>query len=108
MQKLILFIFLFTIYNNVSFAYLGPGIGGGAIAATLGIVIAFFMTKTRNFGWHIYRSLQDSGPSLIDSACARTPFYHHFQLVGRWIYRSKNMGHFFFDRKKKTHFYAMG
>ena len=28
--------------NNVSFAYLGPGIGGGAIAATLGIVIAFF------------------------------------------------------------------
>ena len=42
MQKLILFIFLFTIYNNVSFAYLGPGIGGGAIAATLGIVIVFF------------------------------------------------------------------
>ena len=42
MQKLILFIFLFTIYNNVSFAYLGPGIGGGAIAATLGIVIAIF------------------------------------------------------------------
>ena len=42
MQKLILFIFLSTIYNNVSFAYLGPGIGGGAIAATLGIVIAIF------------------------------------------------------------------
>ena len=42
MQKLILFIFLFTIYNNISYAYLGPGIGGGAIAATLGIVVAIF------------------------------------------------------------------
>tara|TARA_B100000941_G_C28071355_1_gene334129 strand:- start:290 stop:508 length:219 start_codon:yes stop_codon:yes gene_type:complete len=42
MQKLSLFIFLFTIYNNISYAYLGPGIGGGAIVATLGIIVAIF------------------------------------------------------------------
>ncbi len=31
-----------SIFTTSSFAYLGPGLGGGVIAATLGIVIAIF------------------------------------------------------------------
>ena len=40
MLKLILITFFLFIYSSLSFAYLGPGIGGGIIAATLGIIIA--------------------------------------------------------------------
>ena len=40
MHKLILVILL--LYPNYCFAYLGPGMGGGLIAATVGIVIALF------------------------------------------------------------------
>ena len=40
MYKLTLIIFLFFFSPTSSFAYLGPGVGGGVIAATLGIVIA--------------------------------------------------------------------
>lgn len=40
MFKLTLIILL--LYPSFSFAYLGPGMGGGLIAATIGIVIAFF------------------------------------------------------------------
>ena len=39
-------IFQFLIFYNIlivpSYSYLGPGIGGGIIAATLGLVIAIF------------------------------------------------------------------
>ena len=43
MYKLILInFFLIFIISSNSYAYLGPGIGGGAIAATLGIIIAIF------------------------------------------------------------------
>ena len=40
MYKLTLIILLFFLSTSSSFAYLGPGVGGGVIAATLGIVIA--------------------------------------------------------------------
>jgi len=40
MHKLILISFYLFILPSPSFAYLGPGIGGGIIAATLGIIIA--------------------------------------------------------------------
>ena len=40
-MKLILnIIFLLLILHVPSFAYLGPGIGGGILAATLGVIIA--------------------------------------------------------------------
>ena len=41
MYKLILSIFLIILPTS-SFAYLGPGMGGGILAATVGIVIAIF------------------------------------------------------------------
>ena len=41
MYKLILSILL-VIFPTSSFAYLGPGMGGGILAATVGIVIAIF------------------------------------------------------------------
>ena len=41
MFKLNLFI-IFILFPNMSYAYLGPGMGGGFIAATLGIIIAIF------------------------------------------------------------------
>ena len=40
MLRLILITFLFFFLNNPSYAYLGPGVGGGIIAATLGVIIA--------------------------------------------------------------------
>ncbi len=42
MFKLILKILFLLFITTSSNAYLGPGIGGGALAATLGIVIAIF------------------------------------------------------------------
>ena len=38
LKSLIYFVIFFSISSN-SFAYLGPGMGGGIIAATLGVVI---------------------------------------------------------------------
>ena len=35
-------IFLFFFKLSSAYAYLGPGIGGGVIAATLGIIVAIF------------------------------------------------------------------
>lgn len=42
MHKLILIILIFFSLTTPSNAYLGPGVGGGVIAATLGIIIAIF------------------------------------------------------------------
>ena len=42
MYKIVLAIFLFFCLTTHSSAYLGPGIGGGILVATLGIIIAFF------------------------------------------------------------------
>ncbi len=41
MFKLILLINA-LIFTNNAYAYLGPGLGGGIIAATIGIVVAIF------------------------------------------------------------------
>tara|TARA_B100001564_G_C20611749_1_gene657924 strand:+ start:1248 stop:1457 length:210 start_codon:yes stop_codon:yes gene_type:complete len=40
MQKIILIFFL--VYPNLAYAYLGPGVGFGILAATVGIVVAIF------------------------------------------------------------------
>ena len=40
MYKLILITILFSWITTSSYAYLGPGIGGGIIAATFGVIIA--------------------------------------------------------------------
>ena len=42
MLKLILKILFFLFITTSSYAYLGPGIGGGALATILGIVISLF------------------------------------------------------------------
>lgn len=43
MLKIILIVFYFIIITNPSYAYLGPGVGGGVIAAAIGIIIAIFV-----------------------------------------------------------------
>ncbi|WP_428079567.1 hypothetical protein [Candidatus Pelagibacter sp.] len=43
MFKLILSLIIFCLITTSSFAYLGPGIGSGAIAATVGIIVAIFV-----------------------------------------------------------------
>ena len=40
MRKLIFLFILFLSLSSPSYAYLGPGIRGGIVAATLGIIIA--------------------------------------------------------------------
>ena len=42
MYKLILSSINFCLITTSSFAYLGPGVGSGVIAATLGIIVAIF------------------------------------------------------------------
>ena len=42
MFKLISSSIIFCLIITPSFAYLGPGVGGGAIAATIGIIVAIF------------------------------------------------------------------
>ncbi len=41
MRKLVI-VFLLILMPSISYAYLGPGMGGGFIAATIGIVVAIF------------------------------------------------------------------
>tara|TARA_Y100000816_G_scaffold285784_1_gene265920 strand:- start:1473 stop:1691 length:219 start_codon:yes stop_codon:yes gene_type:complete len=42
MYKLTLTTLLFFFINSWSYAYLGPGVAGGAILATIGVIIAIF------------------------------------------------------------------
>jgi len=42
MFKLISNSIIFCLITTSSFAYLGPGVGGGVIAATMGIIVAIF------------------------------------------------------------------
>ena len=42
MFKLISSSIIFCLIITPSFAYLGPGVGGGVIAATIGIIVAIF------------------------------------------------------------------
>ena len=46
MYKLILTTLLFFFINTSSYAYLGPGVGGGVIAATIGIIVAILIQKS--------------------------------------------------------------
>ena len=43
MIRLYLLILFFCSFSSVAFAYLGPGMGGGLIAATLGIIFALII-----------------------------------------------------------------
>ena len=42
MYKLFAINLVFLLFTTHSYAYLGPGVGGGVIAATLGIIFAIF------------------------------------------------------------------
>jgi len=48
MLKLFSISFILCLVATSSFAYLGPGVGGGVIAATIGIIVAIF-AAIRNF-----------------------------------------------------------
>ena len=41
-MKIFIFTAFFVLQSTLSFAYIGPGIGGGVIAATIGIIVAIF------------------------------------------------------------------
>ena len=41
-MKRLLYILLLLIIQNTAYAYIGPGMGGGMIVATLGIIVAIF------------------------------------------------------------------
>ena len=43
MLKIVFIILYITFISNPSYAYLGPGVGGGVIAATIGIIVAIFV-----------------------------------------------------------------
>jgi len=42
-MTIVYFIILISLLNTPAFAYIGPGMGGGVIAAVVGIVGAFFL-----------------------------------------------------------------
>ena len=42
MYKIIIILLFLFIFQVPSYSYLGPGLGGGIIAATLGIIVAIF------------------------------------------------------------------
>ena len=42
MFKLILILIFLFLFSTYSYGYLGPGLGGGIIFATLGIIVAIF------------------------------------------------------------------
>ena len=44
MYKLIFSSTIFCLITTSSFAYIGPGVGGGVIAATLGIIVVIFVS----------------------------------------------------------------
>ena len=58
MYKLTLITFLFFFITTSSHAYLGPGIGGGILTATLGIVIAIFAAILAVFWFPLKRFLK--------------------------------------------------
>lgn len=56
MNKLILFLFLFSL---PSYAYIGPGMGGGAIAAIIGFFAAVFLALWGILYYPIKRALKN-------------------------------------------------
>jgi hypothetical protein len=69
MNKLILFLFLFLI-SLPSYAYIGPGMGGGVIAAIVGFFAAILLGLWAILYYPIKRALKnrkDKKMSLINS-----------------------------------------
>ena len=69
MNKLILFLFLFLI-SLPSYAYIGPGMGGGVIAAIVGFFAAILLGLWAILYYPIKRTLKnrkDKKMSLINS-----------------------------------------
>ena len=60
MFKLIFSSTIFCLITTSSFAYLGPGIGGGAIAAAIGIIVAIFAALFGLIWFPIKRLLKKS------------------------------------------------
>ena len=42
MYKITFITLIYLFFTNISHAYLGPGVGGGIIASTIGIIFAIF------------------------------------------------------------------
>ena len=64
MSKLI--IILLILFPTYSYAYLGPGMGGGIIAATIGIVVAFFAAIFGILWFPIKRFLKITAAIIIN------------------------------------------
>ena len=60
MLRLWFTLFLLTASSNV-LAYLGPGMGGGAIAAVLGLIVAIFLGLFSVLYYPIKRALRKRG-----------------------------------------------
>ena len=58
MFKLIFSSIIFCLITSPSFAYLGPGVGGGVIVATIGIIVAIFAALFGLIWFPIKRILQ--------------------------------------------------
>ena len=58
MKKASLIIYLFFFSNSV-FAYIGPGMGGGVIAAVLGVIGAFFLALFGILYYPIKRAIKN-------------------------------------------------
>ena len=67
--KLAYFIFYLLIFTNetIAHAYIGPGMGGGLIAATLGIVLAIFAALVAIVWFPIKRILKLKKKKEINS-----------------------------------------
>ncbi len=68
MQKLIFIFFILILSPNISYAYLGPGMGGGFIAATVGIIVAIFAMLFGILWFPIKRFLNKKKQNQEDSA----------------------------------------
>ena len=64
-------IIIFYIFSNISplFAYIGPGMGGGVLAAIFGIIAAFFLGLWGILYYPIKRALKNKKKDIIKSIC---------------------------------------
>ena len=60
-------IFLISSFANSFFAYIGPGMGGGVIAAIFGIIAAFFLGLWGILYYPIKRALKNKKRKKITS-----------------------------------------
>ena len=58
MNKSILLFILIYIFPSTSYAYIGPGMGGGVIAITLGFIAAIFLALFGILYYPIKRALK--------------------------------------------------